>query len=126
MRITIETIPHKNQPYPTCGDYFHDGKGNLKIHISEEIGVDSALLVAIHELCEAVLCYKRGIKFKDIDDFDAKFEDNRKPGDDSEPGDDPKAPYRKEHFFATTIERLMAAEMGLDWAEHDKRILKLP
>jgi hypothetical protein len=126
MKIIIETIPHCKQPYPTCGDYFHDGMGNLTICVSEEIGTDSALLVAIHELCEAVLCYKRGIKFADIDEFDARFEDNRKKGDTSEPGDDQNAPYRREHFFATTIERLMAAEMGVDWKEHDNRILALP
>jgi hypothetical protein len=125
MKILIETIPHSEQPYPTCGD-FREESGVLHIRVSKEIGEDSALLVAVHELIEASLCKKRGISTESVDDFDMAYEKTRPEGDDSEPGDSPDAPYRKEHFFATNIERLMAEQMGVDWAEHDERILKLP
>jgi hypothetical protein len=125
MKILIETIPHSEQPYPTCGD-FREENGVLHIRVSKEIGEDSALLVALHELVEVTLCKKRGISTESVDAFDIAYEKTRPEGDDSEPGDSPDAPYRKEHFFATNIERLMAEQMGVDWAEHDERILKLP
>jgi hypothetical protein len=36
----------------------------------------------------------------------------------SEPGDDPRAPYYREHQFASGMERLMAAELGIDWQQY--------
>ena len=83
---------------------------------------DYEFLVAVHELIEQYLCKKRNIKEPDISAFDIEFEKNRQPGNEDEPGDDPSAPYRKEHFFATSIERLIAAELGVDWQEYDKKI----
>ena len=32
------------------------------------------------------------------------------------------APYRKEHFFATNLERLLAAELKVDWFEYDRYV----
>jgi hypothetical protein len=125
MKILIETIPHSEQRYPTCGDWL-EKDGVLHIRVSGEIGEESALLVALHELVEVTLCKRRGISEKAVDEFDIAYEKTRPENDDSEPGDSPDAPYRKEHFFATNIERLMAEQMGVDWAEHDERILKLP
>lgn len=126
MKIVIETIPHASQPYPTCGDWRRDEDGTLRIKVSEEIGDDSAILVALHELVEVVLCEKRGITAEAVDKFDKAYEKTRPEGDDSEPGDSPDAPYQMEHFFATNIERLMAQQMGVDWMDHDRRILDLP
>ena len=80
------------------------------------------LLVALHELVEVNLCKHRGVTEADVDAFDKSFEKNRKPGNEDEPGDDPKAPYRKEHFFATNIEALMSAELKVDWAKYEKEI----
>ena len=70
----------------------------------------------------AELLYRRG---QSLDAFDIAFEANRKEGDDSEPGDDPNCPCRKEHFFVTSVERLLAAELGVDWAEYDAAIYAL-
>lgn len=126
MNIIIETIPHKLQSYETVGDWRRDADGNLRIFVSREIGDKFALLVAIHELVEVALCEERGITCEQVDAFDHEYETNRKEGDESEPGDHPEAPYRKEHFFATNIERLMAAEMGVDWKVYGETIMKLP
>ena len=126
MKILIETIPHKEQRYRTCGDWKIEPDGVVHILISEEVGEDSAFLIGVHEWLEQNLCVQRGITQKAVDEFDIAFEKNRKLGDDSEPGDSPFAPYKKQHFFATTIERLVAAEKGVDWLEHDDRILALP
>jgi hypothetical protein len=38
------------------------------------------------------------------------------------PGDDPRAPYHKQHVFAENIERLLAAELGVDWSAYDKEV----
>ena len=122
MKIVIETIPHKEQRYDTCGDWYRDKEGTLRIKVSQEIGDKAAALVAVHELVEVLLCEDRGITQIAVDKFDVEFEDERKPGNTDEPGDDPKAPYRKEHFFATNIERLLGAELGVDWAMYDAAI----
>ena len=37
MKIVIETIPHAQQRYPTCGDWYTDDSG-LHIKVSEEMG----------------------------------------------------------------------------------------
>ena len=126
MRILIETIPHEKQAYPTVGDWRRGPDGALVIRVSEEIGEKFALLVALHELIEVSLCEERGITCEQVDTFDKSFELHRKPGDDSEPGDDLAAPYRKEHFFATNLERLLAAELGIDWAEYERKLNELP
>ena len=58
----------------------------------------------------------RGISEETIGDFDMAFEKKREAGlVRGEPGDAPDAPYRREHFFATNVERLLAAELGVDW-----------
>ena len=53
---------------------------------------------------------------------DRAYEAKRKPGDDSEPGDDPRAPYHFAHVFAEKIERLLATELGVDWSAYDKEV----
>lgn len=125
MKIVIETVPHKSQRYDTVGDWFRDPEGTLHIKVSEEIGDKAASLVALHELIEVLLCEDRGVTQIAVDKFDVEFEDEREPGNNDEPGDDPNAPYYKEHFFATSIERLMAAELNVDWKLYDDAINEL-
>ena len=125
MKIIIETIPHQSQPYPTVGDWRRDAEGTLRIRVSEEIGDRHALLVAVHELVEVALCEARGITTQAVDDFDRVFEANRPPGNFDEPGDAAAAPYRREHFFATNIERLLAAELGVDWPAYTAAVNQL-
>ena len=62
---------------------------------------------------------------EDVTAFDEAFEKARKPGNVDEPGDDPKAPYRKQHLIATGVEKLMAAELGVDWKAYDKKVNEL-
>lgn len=123
MNVEIKTIPHKEQRYDTCGDYWKDGKIN-RFRVSK-MNDDYEFLVVIHELIEAHLAKKRGIKWKDIDNFDKKFEAARKPDNVDEPGNDAAAPYKKEHRFAENIERQVALELGVDWFEYEKVVEKL-
>lgn len=128
MKIHIETIPHHMQRYPTVGDWFVDDTGTLQIKVSDMGNKDYEHLVALHELVEVLLCQKRGITTEEVDQFDKQFEKDREAGlhtDDEEAGDDPKAPYRKEHFFATNIEALMSAELGVDWKEYEQTVMNL-
>lgn len=123
--INIKIIPHSHQRYDTCGDWWFDEKNDLFIRVSESGNWKYNVLVALHEAHEALLCKDRGIDERAITQFDIEFEDSRIKGNDDEPGDDPKAPYKKEHFFATNLERMFAAELGVDWNEYDKEINNL-
>jgi len=115
MEITVKTLPHNEQRYNTCGDYWIE-KGIILVRVSDLKNEDYAFLIAIHEQIEAYLTFKRGIKEPDIMKFDIEFKGE------GEPGDSKDAPYRKEHFFATTIERLLAAEIGVDWKDYSDAV----
>lgn len=125
MKIEMVTIPHEQHRYETVGDWEIRPDGSLKIEVSDMQNEDYAFLVAIHEAVEVWLCKKRGITEDEVNAFDIEYEKNRPEGDESEPGDAHDAPYRKEHFFATNIERQIAAELGVDWAEYDKAVMNL-
>jgi hypothetical protein len=125
LNIQIKTIPHKKQRYETVGDYFIDKRGAVQFRVSD-LGDDyKELAVILHELIEGFLCKKHGIKWQDIDKFDIAYEKRRKPGDLSESGDDPKAPYRREHRFAENIERQFIHECGIDWKKYNDQVESL-
>ena len=81
-----------------------------------------AFLVGMHEVIEAYLALHAGVSPAAVDKFDRTYEARRKSGDDSEPGDDPRAPYHEQHVFAEKIERLLATELGVDWSAYDKEV----
>jgi hypothetical protein len=118
QRIIIETIPDAAQRYNTVGDYYHNEQGDQLLFISDMGNKKYEFLIALHELIESQLCQERGTTEEMIDVFDFEFEKNRQEGDLREPGDQPEAPYFKEHQFATEIERLTAKELGVDWDKY--------
>lgn len=125
MNITLRTIPHQTQRYETVGDW-KTRRGQLREVLVSEMGSDVyAFLVAVHELVEARLCVAHGITQKDVDRFDMEYEAHRAPENTDEPGDDPTAPYYAEHQFASAIERRVADELGVDWAQYEHTILAL-
>lgn len=123
MKIQIESIPHSDQRYETCGDWWFDNDGTLQIRVSE-MNPASVGAVAIHELVEVFLfCNGFRMRLNDlkkraklVDEFDMKFHG------DGEPGDAFEAPYRDEHSIATAIERLLLAHIDLAWQEHETRV----
>ena len=125
LTIGIRTIPHTSQRYDTCGDWYTDGQHFTHILVSEMHNWKYELLVALHELVEQSLCRDRHITEEAVTAFDQDFEAQRLEGDDSEPGDAPLAPYRREHNFATNIERQLAHELGIDWVAYEKAIGEL-
>lgn len=126
MNITLKTIPHETHRYTTVGDWEFMPDGSLEIRVSDIGNEDYEFLVALHELCEVALCRKRGISDADVTAFDKAFEANRESGDESEPGDEPKAPYAEEHCAATGIERMMASLLGVKWKTYEQALSDLP
>jgi hypothetical protein len=122
MRITIETIPHENQRYPTAGDWLWPNEHNLLIRVSEMGDWRKEAAVAVHELVEAILCKADGVAEDAVDAFDRAYEADRTSLDDSEPGDDPTAPYHRQHCFATAVERMLIAALGVPWSEYDAAV----
>lgn len=117
MRITIETIPQKDQRYDTIGDWQFLGD-DLIIKISSMDHYWSELLVGIHELIEAVLCKAFGISDREVDGFDMSHPELE------DPGGNENAPYHMQHVFAEIIERLVCAEMGIEWNEYESVLEK--
>lgn len=137
MRIIIETLPHQEQRYNTVGDWFYDEHGDLHIKISEMNEIRSGrpdparwnereMCLIIHELTEALLCRKAGISQDQVDEFDKRYERSlNMQANYDEPGDHPEAPYKHQHCVATGVERIIAAELGVDWAAYERNIEKL-
>jgi hypothetical protein len=129
MNIRVKTIPHKEQRYDTVGDWKFEDEGTfLYVWVSELGDHHEEACIALHEIIEATLCLARGISEKEVTEFDISFEAYRKLGhypEGMEPGDHPGAPYKKEHFFATSIERLFAAELKVNWETYDEKIQSL-
>ena len=125
--INLKSIPHKEHRYETVGDYFKLF-GNWEFRVSKMSNPDYEFLVIFHELIEWYLTQKRGITEKDIKKFDIQYEKEREQGlhsQEDEPGFDKKAPYVKEHTFATKIEKLMAKELGVNWKSYGKEVMSL-
>ncbi len=121
-------IAHEEQRYDTAGDWQCRTDGSCHITVSKMSDARYELLVAIRELIEATLCAERGIKQSAVDEFDKLFEAERAAGKrlaDAEPGMDPRAPYQKQHFIASLIERWLADEMSVDWQAYDREVSKL-
>jgi hypothetical protein len=121
LHIVIETIPHSHRRYSTVGDW-QVTKDGLHITVSAMSDQRYEFLVAAHEMIEAYLALHAGVTQQAADKFDMAYEKRRKHGDDSEPGDDVKAPYYRQHQIATGIERLLAVELGVNWTAYDKEV----
>lgn len=167
MKVIIETIGHADQRYPSSGDWLlvrrqaHDDRGEswligeflyvqaepgnfeiLWIRVSDLGDWKKEMLIAHHELTEALLCLSNDVDPKAVDAFDIAFEEAREGrgfylgaraqmdrdflfrdkryADDAEPGDCPYAPYYLEHQFATGFERIMATVMDVDWTAYEE------
>lgn len=142
MNVKIEVIPHDQQRYNTCGDWTFEPNGDLLIRVSRLSHNRLEMLVAVHELIEVLLCQRNGVTQEQVDKFDMQFEEDRKRkielcvqnadaesgalAEIAEPGDDALAPYRTEHCFATAVERMLAAALGVVWADYETELESLP
>jgi hypothetical protein len=69
-----------------------------------------SVLIAVHELVEALLCKAHGVTAEAVDEWDMGHGKEL-----DEPGDDVRAPYHREHEFAGCVEQLLAHELNIDW-----------
>lgn len=134
MKINILTIPHDEQRYPTVGDYWFDNDGMLQLRVSKMSDERYEWLVILHEFIELTTCKLMGVDFKSIDKFDSEYENAREcpehPEYDlrcgcpmrDEPGDDPHAPYHRQHQVATICERAIAFLLGVNWSDYDNEV----
>lgn len=126
MQIKIDVIPHTDQRYDTCGDWIFNQNGDLVICVSETGNADYNFLIGLHELVEAYLCKKRGIKEEDVSAYDKQFEAMRAAYPlvlgTQEPGDQPTAPYQAEHRTASAVEGILCREIGIDLQAYDEAV----
>jgi hypothetical protein len=124
--VVVDFIPHQEQRYDTCGDWWFDNTGTLQIRVS--ILPDERMMqaIALHEQVEALLCKASGIEEVAVMEFDLAFEKYREPGNTDEPGDHPTAPYHFQHVIATNFERTFLAAAGISWAQHEAAVNNLP
>jgi len=121
MRVVIETVPHAQQRYETCGDWQWDGE-TLNIRVSGLGDWRKEMAVAVHELVESLIAKQQGISEAEVDEFDMNYEANRPEGDTSEPGDDPECPIHAAHCIATAVERMLIPYLELSWREYEDAI----
>jgi hypothetical protein len=113
--LEVRTVPHATQRYDTVGDYQERDRGRLiAFTISTMPDWRSEAAVAVHEIVEFILVTRARIKLEVIDDWDMDHPDAE------EPGDVPDCPYGLQHRFAENIERLVVAQLGLTWAQHEE------
>ncbi len=110
-QFIIKTIPEHWQSYDTVGNYFETEDDCIVILVSELEDQAAMYAIIIHELVESMLCRHRGISFESIDEFDTSYKG------DGEPGNEPGAPYHKEHRIADIIERMYLHELNQDYVE---------
>ena len=113
-RINIDLAWGGPLRYPTLGDYSTPDNGEtIDVTVAETGDWRFNFLVAIHETIEAVLCRHAGIEFEKVDAFDFPFYGA------GEPGDNPAAPYHKQHAIASNIEFQICQALGLDWNNYE-------
>jgi hypothetical protein len=126
VEFVISQVPHSKQRYETVGDWIPGAPAEIRVsRMKDERYV---FLVALHELVEYELCKKNGISDNEVVAFDEAFEAERRMNlhpVEAEPGNDPRAPYRGEHDFATMIEMMVAQKLGVKWSAYEKALLSL-
>lgn len=129
-KVTITIIPQAMHRYSTVGDWYYDPKGDIQINVSDMGDERASMLVAIHELVEIMLCRHAVpvITQLEVDEFDEHYEEERAKGNplfQDEPGDHVNAPYQQQHNFATSVERMVCAAMGIKWMDYEQQLTKV-
>lgn len=123
MDICIKIIPeHQHRPTVSGADWYFDEKGDLQVRVSPMSDWRHEMLLAIHEAVEALMCMHNGVSQASVDRFDEEYYKTHEC--DKDAGDDPDAPYVREHCFATAIERILCAELDVNWKAYDDELGK--
>lgn len=128
MFITLNCSNAKDIRCDQVGDWHFTGEGEkmpLWVNVDNRLPYKSQILVAIHEMVEAILCNEAGITDQQVVAFDLQFEKERAAGlhaVDAEDGNDPRAPYHDQHIEATAVEMMMCSLLGMSWREHENNL----
>lgn len=123
MNIIIRTIPREEmRPEVDGADWFFDSVGDLHVRVCPMSDWRYEVLLAIHEATEALMCKHNGVSQAVVDAFDQEYDKTHAA--DLNGGDEPAAPYKLEHTFATAIERIMAGAMKVDWKTYDDELAR--
>ena len=122
--IRVDIVRHKDQRYPTVGDWEFGEDTPAKMHnllvsVSQTGNQDYNDLVAVHEIIEAILCRANGVSDENVTNWDRDHMDH------PDPGSIPGCPYYREHLVATVIEKIVASELQIDWYEYEETLEKL-
>lgn len=121
MNITIKiTDPKDMRPQVDGVDWFWEPNGDLQVQIGPMSDWRREVLLGIHEAVEAILCKNNHVPQAAVDAFDQEYDKTHST--DCNAGDDPAAPYRREHCFATAVERMLCAELGVNWKDYDDEL----
>jgi len=119
MRWMIHTIPHRQQRHRNVSDRVKRRDEIVEFRVSDIGDERMEALIAIHEIVEQTLCKSKGISIDQIDIFDFSFTG------DGEPGNHVDSPYRDQHRVATTVEKIVAKKLGVNWNEYKRRVRTL-
>ena len=134
--MDFRIIDHKDQRYPTCGDYWCDIRG-WHFRASRLSRRRYSWLILVHEFTEWLLIQGTLTDINDIDRWDMEYERLRPRLSAgrlpcgcwitrvSEPGDDIHAPYHRAHRVATAVERLAAMCLWVRWADYEREVESL-
>ena len=127
MDIYIKTVPNeeiKKRMGFTGADWWTDENGEVQVRVASELNDwRQEFILAMHETAEIGMCKYLGITQEQVDDFDKHFQQTHDM--DLFAGDEPDAPYKIPHTFATAIERILAGVMNVDWNPYDDNLGKL-
>lgn len=122
IKITLDTDSVEKHRYKSIDDWSDPIKEGEKTHFRAVVGdmgnMDYDFLVLIHALVEQYLCFRHGIKDKEVSDFDKQHIEHENPGDLED------APYHNEHSVATDVEALVSVALNVNWLEYEKTIEK--
>jgi hypothetical protein len=126
MNMDIRVVvPESMRPEVDGADWFWDDVGDLKVRICPMSDWRYEAMLGIHEQVEAVICKHTGVTQHSVDVFDHQYDQTH--DNDCEAGDDPSAPYKREHCFATVVERMLCGVLGVDWKSYsDELVARYP
>lgn len=116
----VITDPKDMRPEVDGVDWRWDEKGNLQVQISPMSDWRREILLGIHEAVEAIVCKHTGVSQQAVDAFDKQYDLTHST--DCNAGDDPLAPYHREDTLATSVERMLAYALNVQWGEYDAEL----
>jgi hypothetical protein len=121
MNITIQVVdPKEMRPLVDGVDWHWLPNGDLMVQLAPMSDWRREVLLGFHEAVEAVLCKHNGVSQQAVDAFDVEYDKTHDT--DCNAGDDPLAPYHREHTAATAVERILAYALSVQWGEYDAEL----